>query len=353
MPLPWIRALLCALLLVCASLVKGQGYPPISAANIARLQSQARIDFADFPGELKIGWFEAKADGGEFTVFDQAGRIYEVSLAGIADSWTYVESGSGQLFSLIDAAYMGDALQALYVIDGGYFINQQRLPAGYQPVALVSQGVSLFVEAIDSDGRTVFLHYVYWDAGEALQLVDEFFLPASDPEQPAVRIGRVAFPLALYSALADGALTVYRYPDAFAAAAAREYRLTQGPAVFGAVNAAGSHFAWSGPYSERLNLLDLDTGENHVVAEIGGAYAQYHLLTADASAILIVNLDFAPEVFAWDVESGQRYELGLYRSCQRIPDKVALSRDGTALVIGCDTGLDIWRVINNNDSEEG
>ncbi len=353
MPLPWIRALLCALLLVCASLVKGQGYPPISAANIARLQSQARIDFADFPGELKIGWFEAQADGGEFIVFDQAGRIYEVSPAGIADSWTYVEPGGGQLFSLIDAAYVDDEPQALYLIDGGAFINQQRLPAGYQPVAVVSQGVSLYVEAIDADGRTVFLHYAYRDAGKALQLVDEFLLPESDPQQPAVRIGRIAFPLALYSALADGVLTVYRYPDAFAVAAATEYRLTQGPAVFGAVNAAGSHFAWSDPYSERLNLLDLATGENRVVAEIGGAYAQYHLLTADASAILIVNLDFAPEVFAWDVETGQRYELGRYRSCQRIPDKVALSRDGTALVIGCDTGLEIWRVSDNEDSEEG
>ena len=353
MPLPWIRALLCALSLVCASLVKGQGYPPISAANIARLQSQARIDFADFPGELKIGWFEAEADGGDFIVFDQAGRIYEVSPAGIADSWTYVESGSGQLFSLIDAAYVDDEPQALYVIDGGYFINQQRLPAGYQPVAMVSQGVSLYVEVIDADGRTVLLQYAYQDAGEALQLVDEFLLPASDPEQPAVRVGRVAFPFVLYSRLSDGELRVFRYPNAFMAGMGSVYSLTQGPAVFGAVNAAGSHFAWSDPYSERLNLLDLETGVNRDVAEIGGAYAQYHLLTADASAILIVNLDLAPEVFAWDVETGQRYELGPYRSCQRIPDKVALSRDGKALIIGCDTGLDIWRVINNDDSEEG
>ena len=135
------------------------------------------------------------------------------------------------------------------------------------------------------------------------------------------------FPLVLYSSLEDGALTVYRYPNSFELRLARAYSLPQGPAVFGAVNGrAGSHLAWSDPASARLNLLNLETGENRAVVEIGGAYAQYLLLTADASAILIVNLEFAPEVFAWDVETGRRMELGPYRSCQRIPDKVSAQR---------------------------
>lgn len=333
--------------------VGGQKYPSISAANLASLQPLAQIDFAGFPGALKIGWFEANADASELIVFDQAGRIYRVSMDGIADSWSYVEPGSGQVFALIDAVYINDEPQLLYVLDGGYFINEQPLPTGYEPVALAAYINSLYIEAVDGDGRTVILHYAKRYEGGAWQLIDEFFMPVSDPGQPAVRIGRIDFPMILYSSLSDGALWAYRFPDAFTTSAGSLYSLAGGPAVFGAVNATGSHFAWSDPYSERLNLLDLVTGENRVVTELGGAYAQYHLLTADASVIFIINLDFAPEVFAWDVETGERHNLGAYRECERIPDKVALSADGAALIIGCDTGLDIWRVVNSENSEEG
>ena len=297
---------------------------------------------------MKIGWFEADAEASEFIVFDQAGRVYRVSEAGIEDSRVYVEPGSGQLFSLIDAAYIGDEPQLLYVLDGEYFINEQPLPDGYEAVAMAHYVESLYVEAIDADGRTVIMPFGKRYAGGEWERFDDVFMPASDPGQPAVRIGRVSFPDLIYSALADSELYVFRFPG-FKASMGRRYSLAQGPAVFGAVNASGSQFAWSDPASARLNLLDLVRGENRVVAEIGGAYAQYHLLTDDASAILVVNLDFAPEVFAWDVETGQRHALGAYRECQRIPDKVALSADGRALIIGCDTGLEIWRV---NGSEE-
>ena len=332
--------------------VAGQERTQISAASLAQLNSQARIDFAGFPGELKIGWFEANDDASEFIVFDQAGQLYRVSEAGIKDSWSYVAPGRSQVFSLIDATYLGGEPLVLYVLDGRYFINKRALPAGYEPVALASLGASLFVEAIGADGRTVFMHYALRDEGEARQLVDEFSVPESDPEQPVVRIGRIDFPYVLYSALSDGVLSVFSYPDSFVASMRRSYSLRQGPAVFGAVNAAGTHFAWSDPASARLNLLEFETGDNRVVAETGGAYAQYYLLSADASAILAVNLDFSPEVFAWDVETGERLDLGGYRECERIPDKVALSADGTALVIGCDTGLEIWRVTGSEESGE-
>ncbi len=349
MPLPGIRALFCVVFFACAALAAGQDFPPISAANLANLGSHARIDFADFPGELKIGWFEADADASEFIVFDQAGRIYRVSEAGIEDSWAYIEPGGGQLFSLIDAVYVNDEPQLLYVLDGEYFINEQPLPAGYEPVAMAPFIKSLYVEAIDAEGRTVVLPY--HKRYGAWELFSVFLMPASDPQRPAVRIGRVSFPDLIYSALADGELRVFRYPY-FMPSMVRRYSLEQGPAVFGAVNGSGSHFAWSDPASARLNLLDLGRGENRVVAAIDGAYAQYHLLTADASAILVVNLDFAPDLFAWDVETGERHDLGAYRECERIPDKAALSADGTALIIGCDTGLDIWRVTGSEESEE-
>ncbi len=351
MPLPRIGALVCAFAVFCACLVRAQEHPPISAANLAQLKPDARIDFSDFPGALNIGWFEAQAAAQEFLVFDQTGRIYRVSEAGIVDSWAYLEPGSEQLFSLIDAAYIADEPQLLYVLNGAYFINEQRLPAGVEPIALASHGASLVVEAIDADGQTLFMRYALREEGGGWRPVEEFSLPVADPQRPAVRIGRVAFPFMLYSSLTDGGLKIYRYPDAFAAGLESDYHLAGGPAVFGAVNESGSHFTWSDPASARLNLLDLNTGENRVVAEIGGAYAQYHLLTAEASAILIVNLDFAPEVYAWEVETGARHDLGAYRDCERIPDKVALSGDGSALIIGCDTGLDIWRIAKREEGQ--
>ena len=345
--------MILALAFVCAALVAGQEFPPISAENLARLSSHEHIDFADMPGELRIGWFEANADASEFLVFDRAGQLYRVSSAGVQDSWTYIEPGSDQLFALIDAAYIDAEPHALYRLDDGYFINEQQLDAGYAPLALSAYKDTLIVEALDRDRQTFFRQYSAGEAGRAWQFAGETPLPAADPQQPAVRIGRIDFPIVLYSSLQDGALTLYRYPEAFAPATGSDYKLQDGPAVFGAVNgAAGSHFVFSDPYSARLNLLEFATGESRVVAELGGAYAQYHLLTADASAILIVNLDFRPEVFAWDTATGLRFDLGPYRSCGRIPDKVALSADGRALIIGCDTGLDIWRVSENELCKE-
>ena len=114
MPVARLRAAFCVFTCLGLAVVTGQDYPPISAANIANLRSQERIDFADLPGEIKVGWFEANADGGEFIVFDPGGPVYRVSQAGILDSWSYVAPGSGQLFSLIDAAYIGDEPQVLY-----------------------------------------------------------------------------------------------------------------------------------------------------------------------------------------------------------------------------------------------
>ena len=342
-----LRILLSAFILsaifVYAFNVAAQAQITIGAKNLSRLKPVARIDFADFPGELEIGWFEANHDASEFIVFDKSGRLYRVGAAGIESSFSHHDNG--QIFSLIDAAYLADVPIILYLLDDNYFINEQQLDIDLTPVALVAVAESLFVESTDGAGSTLFLQYVKDEVTEGLRLIDSTPLPETDPNAPAVRIGRIDFPLVIISSLAESALNVYRYPDAFAAGSAIEIELDDGPAVFGAVNRAGSHLAWSDPQSARLNLLDLANGENRVAADLGGAYAQYHLLTADASAILIVNLNFAPAVFAWDVDTGERFDLGAYRDCERIPDKVALSADGAALIIGCDTGLEIWRIV--------
>lgn len=324
------------------SLLSARADDAISADNLHRLRSAARVDFADLPGEIRLGWFEANHDASQFILFDQAGRIYRLDGAGLLESWSYRQQ-DGQLFSLIDAAFVDDSPFVLYLLDDAFYINATQLLLPGDPVALHALAGQLAIEVAHDGGLSFQLMDIEPDS-LALTPGETLAMPGSEAGAPAVRIGRVDFPQAIISHLADGALTAYRYPEAFTAETGRRFKLPGGPAVAGAVNASGTHFAWSDPAAARLNLLDLQSGSNQVVAELNGAYAQYHLLSADASAILVVNLDFAPAVFAWDIASGLRHELGEYRACKRIPDKVALSGDGTALIIGCDSGLDIWRV---------
>ena len=333
-----------------------QDYAPISGSNLGSLQSVWQIDFADFPGELKIGWFAANEGASEFVVFDSDHQIYVVDGNGIKRSWSYINDGRAQIFTLIDAAYHDDRPVILYLLDNRYFINEQEFVSCFSPVKVFSTDERnlIFVEALDRDGDTVFLKVALASADTKLRVLDEIPFPAHDKNAPAVRIGRIDLPLVILSSLSDSGLSVFRYPANFNSDAARQYLLENGPAVFGVViGAVGSHFAWSDPASDRLNLLDMATAENRVVAKLDGAYAQYHILTSDGSAIILVNLDFDPVVVAWDVASGRRYDLGPYRKCGRIPDKVTLSVDGTALIIGCDTGLDIWRIAVEGEERNG
>lgn len=320
----------------------------IGASNLDRLRSVARIDFVEFPGELEIGWFEANEDSSEFIVFDDSAQIYRVGMSGIVESWSFRQT-EAQVFSLIDAVYLNGEPFILYLLDDKYFVNDRQLRSDDFPVAAHQVEQSLFVEAITKTGATIFHELSLETETDAIDPVRTLNLPGPDIETPGVLIGRIDFPHVALSRLADRSLSLYRYPDAFSAESRGKYVLPGGPAVVGAMNSAGSHLAWSDPASARLNLLDLERGDNRVIAELDGAYAQYHLLTADASAVLVVNVDFAPKVYAWDVETGRRHDLGAYRECKRIPDKAALSKDGTALIIGCDTGLDIWRIESNEE----
>lgn len=344
-----LRALACLmilLLLTAANIAQEYGRE-IAAENLPRLRSSARIDFADIDAQLEIGWFAANEDATEFLLLGSAGEIYRIALLPGSRRWHSRQVRGAGSFALIDAIQLQGQPIILRQSDGKYLINENRLAHDMVPVALF-HGVAeneVFVEAIAGDGQTQFLRYRLEPETGEISLRDVIPFPAAVHNSPVIRIGRIDFPVVILSALAENKLYLRIYPDFFNASAAKNYQLLNGPAVFGAVNApSASHFAWTNPSREQLNLLDLKTGDNRIVASLDGAYPQYLLLSKDASALLAVNLDFQPVLVAWDAKSGERYDLGPYRECGRIPDNVEISRDGRALIIGCDTGLEVWRI---------
>ncbi|MCY4021588.1 MAG: hypothetical protein OXG39_19470 [Chloroflexi bacterium] len=343
-----VVCLVVTLLLATAANIAQEYGEAISAENLHRLRPYDRIDFAGFDGKLRIGWFAANDDATEFVLFGQSDEIYSISLLDDRQRWLNQQEQGDQPFALIDGVYVQGEPIILRQLDGQYLINANKLQNGNVPIALF-QGLSeddFFVETIDDDGQTRFLHYVLNRETGDLGLQDVIPFPDRASDIPAMRIGRINFPVVIVSALAESMLYIDIYPDSFGEFGAKEFQLVNGPAVLGAVNApAASHLAWTNPLREHISLLDLETGEDRIVAALDGGYPQYLLLSNDASAILAVNLDFQPAVVAWNAESGERSDLGAYRECGRIPDNVELSRDGRALIIGCDTGLDIWRVI--------
>ena len=315
----------------------------ISADNVSRLVSTRQIDFSRLEGNFELGWFAANVDASEILIVDRDMRVYRVSQAGQVRELPLAERSPDDVTAILDALFLYDTPVVLYRHGQNTYINQHQLGQAEDYLALfgVSERREISVEATDADGNTIFLRYQLSSAGDTLTYVGLFAFPSPDQSAPAVRIGRIAFPYLMLSSLNDGGLTVFKYSDS-SAFAEEQYALAGGPAVAGALN--GDHFAWIDPWSERLNLLNLASGENRVVTDLGGSYAQYVLLTRDASAIIAVNLDFEPHVFAWNAETGRRFDLGPYRECERIPDRVSLSEDGASLIIGCDSGLDIWQI---------
>lgn len=338
-------ALTPLLLIWPASSIVAQGKPQaISSQNLTRLVSVRRVDFADLDGEYEVGWFAADKHASEFMILDQDMKVHRVSDAEVVRELHLVEKSPDEVIAVLDAMYLGSVPVVLYRREQNAYINQHQLDQAEEYLALFgdSERDEIIIEAIDSERRLVFLRYQMSSDGETITFDSWVAVPTQDASAPAVRVGRVPFPYVIVSSLRDGSLTVYEYSNKDRAFAVDRYALDGGPAVAGALN--GNQFAWIDPRSERLNLLDLASGENRVVVDLGGQYAQFMLLTHDASAIIMVNVDFTPHVYAWDTFSGQRFDLGPYRECQRIPDMVRLSEDGASLIIGCDSGLDIWRI---------
>lgn len=319
----------------------------ISAKNLERMRPNARIDFSDFEAKLEIGWFAANDDASEFLVLGPSGAVYALGYAQDERRWRLRQWPDASAFSLIDGLFLQGRPFILHQAQGATYINDAELTLTGVAVALL-HGIAedeLFVEALDDAGQSQFLRYGLESETGALKALDALAFPGIQNDGPVMRIGRIDYPALFLSSLAENILYAQIFSESIAEPLAMAYQLDNGPAVFGAVNLpAVSHFAWTDPQRQHLNRLDLATDENQVVAALAGAYPQFLLLSKDASAILAVNLDFQPEIVAWHAQTGARYDLGAYRDCGRIPDHVALSRDGSALIIGCDSGLEVWRV---------
>lgn len=321
------------------SVVYAQHSEIISAGNVGYLQPAQHIDYEDFDADIEIGWFVANDTATEFIVFDNDSNLYRVADdSDITEMWRYIDELDEQLFAVIDGTFAYEEFYLLYTIDGDYWINDTPFMGEGVPLALDHDNNALYVEArIDSE-------LVVHQLNEYLTIQSQFVIP-SEPSQPIMRVGRLQLPIIVQSSF-DGDMDIF-YFDSLVG----QYKTTDTMAVFGNINPAITHFAWSDPNSTYLNLLDFETGENKIIADLDGAYAQYYLLSHDASLIIAVNVGFVPNVIAWDVNTGTRYDLGAYRECERIPDKVELSADGTSLIIGCDTGLDLWQIVDEMETE--
>jgi hypothetical protein len=162
--------------------------------------------------------------------------------------------------------------------------------------------------------------------------------PENDPDA-FLRIGRIDPPFAI-TVTSDFLVKLWNLElDEVIATA----QLNELPGA-GQLTVDGRYFAWRDGDSKNLHLLDFKTGKDRIVATLQGSYIPFLLLNSSASVIIGVNVALKPVVVAWNTVTGERVNLGEYRACSRQPDMVRLSYDSKTLVIGCDKGLDVWRI---------
>lgn len=337
--------------------------PVITADTLRSLAPVARADFDRLPHGIAIntGWFTLSDDGEKIATVRTDGGLVIWSAAGdLLATFAVTDTDGGTPATVLDARFSADGEQVamLYTVDGQayllavYTIARDRLevrpvPEGFGVPIRVWFGETtehLWIETAPD----------YFNVAENAHLVlrlplddtpdAELLVIPSAPEADAdafVRIGRIPAPLAVTST-PDGLVRLWNLE---AGEAVAEIQLEDVP-VFGRVNeTTGTQMAWRDQVSQALYLLDFTTGENRLIADIGGAYIQAILLTPPGDAVLAVHIGEDPVVVGWLSESGERLDLGTYRAdCVRVPDMVQISRDGTTLVIGCDAGLEVWRV---------
>ncbi len=331
--------------------------PPINAANVEQLGRVLQIDFDAAPaeaGEIISGWLRVDRDGRRVVMVNRANDllVWDIASGELVAAYS-IPGTDGTNANMMDIAWdaTGETIHSLHTDGAAYTVgvytvaddNLQRVtvPAGDdRPVRVWAgdePGVT-WVEVLTSDPETPpYVLRLDVTSGEVLTKLDSV---AEADRQSQVRIGRMPAPLAVTSSV-EGVVQLW---DLEAGDLLHAVELGAMP-TFGHINgAAGRLLVWRDTQSEALHILDFETGANQQIAALDGAYVQALLLPPAADVVIGVNIDLEAVVVAWDVATGEQVQLGEYRECSRTPDMVQISEDGTTLVIGCDTGLDVWRI---------
>lgn len=358
--------LLAAALLLMAGPALAEDSPPLTRDNLDRFGPALQIDFADQEDAsgFDSGWFAFSGDGAYIAVTRRDGGLVVFdSLSGEVAAAYNVTRNSDQPGTVLDADFGADnrTLAALHADGERYYLSVHTIDGDEITVITLPESPDMpvrvwladdsphaWVEVLAQEGP----HYVMRvplpgaDDDEA-----EIITLPSGPEndmEAYVRIGRIPAPLAVTASL-TGVVKLWNLETG---EVTHEVEL-DGVPVFGRVNeTSGTQMVWRDPVSEALYLLDFISGDNREIARLNGEYIQALLLAPAGDVVLGVAVDDRPVVVAWDTSSGDLSELGDYRECSRVPDLVRLSADGTTLVIGCDSGLDIWRVYTESNSTE-
>jgi hypothetical protein len=359
MRLTYLYWMLFALLVTVIPVTAQDSPQVISADNIRQLQSVTRIDWQDWTPEVDRGTVSLNPTGNLVAVMDRGQNLVTLDSATGAKLDSYSVTGTDGLpTTLLDAAFSADSQYqvSIHSEGGAYYVAYRPIGAEVPIVRrVVTQDVPLrvwaneyvWLEVAGSDLnseryvlRTDF-PLTYDVPLQTVNAADWQKIPSGPENDPDsfLRVGRIIPPLAI-TVTQEGLIKRWNLETGEVTAQAQLDTL---PAA-GQVNSDRRYLAWADQQFEGLHLLDFETGEDRVIALLQGANIPYILLSAEADVIIGVNVGLEPIVVAWDVPTGERIDLGEYRPCNRQPDMVRLSKDGTTLVVGCDTGLDIWRV---------
>lgn len=334
----------------------------LTAENINRFVSVGHIDFAYLPTEAGIvqsGWFALSRTGDRMTVKNSENELITLDFSGKIIDQYMVPGSDGLPTTIEDAAYnpAGDMLASIHLEGGAFYIAYRWLNANYMDYYRVdTQDVPIRVWS----NEHVWLEVSPYDSAtpryvlqlnprvmdrlrqnESLEESEMTRLPSGPENDPEsyLRIGRLPPPVAV--TITQSYLTKRWNLETGAVTASAQVDELPGA---GQLSASGRYFAWRDGEAKALHLLDFETGEDKIVTELNGTYLPFLILNPTADVILSVDTGLEPVVTAWNSTTRGRYDLGEYRTCNRQPDIVRLSGDGTTLVIGCDTGLDLWRV---------
>ena len=332
-----IVGLIASAMFASISLAQADEQPVITAENVAQMSSVLQLNFADIedltPGS---GLFVINEDATTAISFGNVAGEPPLSTALIWDGIT------GELIDTLpigDNTYDRVLREDRLLVAGVEGITSFDLSEGTSELVLPANEVDPYLEVwLDPEGNAC------GETSAALIFCEGWDQPITLFNGDAMefaRIGRVPPPFAVTSS-EDGLVQRWNMLSNTVTAEAEVGEI----AVFGAINSGGSHLAWRDPMSTTLYLLDFATGENRKIADLSGGYIAYLLLSRDADVIF--GIDPAAgrgEIWAWLTVTGEKINLGRFRTCERQQPALAeLSADGTTLVIGCDLGLDLWRI---------